>query len=229
MDAVVIETHALRRVFSKPRHLREGGWWQYLFGRTTTIEALRDITWNVASPEQVALIGTNGSGKSTLIKCLCGVIAPSSGDVRVLGLSPTRNRRQLLPQIGVMFGQKSLLFLDVTVRDCLDLYQAVYDIEPQDARTRLLELDDYLAIGHLLDRQVRKLSFGERMRCEIAIALLHRPKVCFLDEPTVGLDVETKHAFIHLLRSAAEEGVATIVATHDSTLVVKSHSVCWHD
>src|SRR5436190_12170523 len=154
--------------------------------------AVHPCSFHVEPGELVAFIGPNGAGKSTTIKMLTGILYPSAGEARVLGLVPWADRRTLAYNIAAVFGQKSQLWYHLPPQATFDLLARVYELEPAAYRRRAGELIDLFDLGQHLRTPVRKLSLGERMRCELAAALLHRPQVLFLDEPTIGLDVIAK-------------------------------------
>jgi ABC-2 type transport system ATP-binding protein len=204
MERLVIEARGLGRTFPARRR---GG---------QAVEALRDLTLGVGAGERVAFVGPNGAGKSTAIKLLTGVLHPTSGTAEVLGLVPWRRRRALARRIGTLFGQRSQLWFELTARQGLTLLAAVYDLTRDAARARVEELGGLLAIGEELDAPVRTLSLGQRMRCELAASLLHRPEVLFLDEPTIGLDLLAKQRFRELLITInAEQGTTVFLTSHD--------------
>ena len=183
---------------------------------STTVHALRDITFQIPQGALVGCIGPNGAGKSTLVKILCGILKPDSGDVSVNGREPFSQRQEHVRHIGVVFGQRTQLWWDLPVSDTFELLRALYQVPGHrfDARQKLLV--DRLGIGEILQQRVRELSLGQRMRCELAAALLHQPDVLFLDEPTIGLDAEAKLAVRELLRWLQQSGdVTTILTTHD--------------
>ena len=183
---------------------------------STTVHALRDITFQIPQGALVGCIGPNGAGKSTLVKILCGILKPDSGDVSVNGREPFSQRQEHVRHIGVVFGQRTQLWWDLPVSDTFELLRALYQVPGHrfDARQKLLV--DRLGIGDVLQQRVRELSLGQRMRCELAAALLHEPDVLFLDEPTIGLDAEAKLAVRELLRWLQQSGdVTTILTTHD--------------
>jgi ABC-2 type transport system ATP-binding protein len=142
--------------------------------------------------EFVGYIGPNGAGKSTTVKMLTGILHPTSGNVLVGGLSPQRDRQTLAKEIGVVFGQRTQLWWDLPTVDSFEILAAMYDVGKPDYQNFLKEFDDLLGIGEFLDTPVRRLSLGQRMRAELAASLVHRPKILFLDEPTIGLDVVAK-------------------------------------
>ncbi|MGD2206979.1 MAG: ATP-binding cassette domain-containing protein [Anaerolineae bacterium] len=180
-------------------------------------EAVKGISLAVEAGERVAFIGPNGAGKSTTIKMLVGILYPTSGQARVLGLTPWRQRQRLAYQIGAVFGQKSQLWYHLPPRDSFDLLARIYEVAPDAYRQRLDYLVDLFEIGEYLDAPVRKLSLGERMRCEIAASLLHRPRILFLDEPTIGLDVVVKQRIRDLILALnQEENVTIFLTSHDA-------------
>lgn len=184
--------------------------------RNQIVEVLKEISFSIEAGEFVGYIGPNGAGKSTTIKLLTGILYPSSGSVSVLGYNPHGQRYKYTYNIGVVFGQRSLLEYDIPVIDSLNLYRAIYEVEPAKYRKRLDEFCQILELDKLLHIPVRKLSLGQRMRCEIAASLLHEPKVIFLDEPTIGLDALSKEEIRKFLRRMNEqENITIILTTHD--------------
>jgi ABC-2 type transport system ATP-binding protein len=184
--------------------------------KTTTIDALRDVTFQIPQGALVGCIGPNGAGKSTLVKILCGILKPDSGTVNVNGREPFSQRQEHVRHIGVVFGQRTQLWWDLPVSDTFVLLRALYQVPGHRFDVRQKLLIDRLGIGETLNQRVRELSLGQRMRCELAAALLHEPDVLFLDEPTIGLDAEAKLAVRELLRWLQQTGdVTTILTTHD--------------
>jgi ABC-2 type transport system ATP-binding protein len=180
-------------------------------------EAVKAISFTVEGGERVAFIGPNGAGKSTTIKMLVGILYPTSGQAHVLDLVPWRQRGRLAYEIGAVFGQKSQLWYHLPPQDSFDLLARIYEIEPTGYRQRLAYLVELFEIGDYLAAPVRKLSLGERMRCEIAASLLHRPRILFLDEPTIGLDVVVKQRIRDLiLELNSQEGVTIFLTSHDA-------------
>ncbi len=179
--------------------------------------AVKGITFAVDEGERVAFIGPNGAGKSTTIKMLVGILYPTSGWAQVLGKTPWRERRQLSYEIGAVFGQRSQLWYHLPPSDSFDLLARIYDLDRAAYRQRLSYLVDLFEIGDYLQVPVRKLSLGERMRCEIAASLLHRPRILFLDEPTIGLDVVVKQRIRDLILDLnRQEGVTVFLTSHDA-------------
>ena len=182
-----------------------------------TVLAVKGISFAVDEGERVAFIGPNGAGKSTTIKMLTGILHPTSGNASVLGLVPWKQRQQLAYQIGAVFGQKSQLWYHLPPVDSFDLLAHIYALEPAAYHERCAMLVELFEIGSHLQTPVRKLSLGERMRCEIAASLLHRPRILFLDEPTIGLDVVVKQRIRDLiLELNQQEGVTVFLTSHDA-------------
>ena len=184
--------------------------------RWRTVEALRAVSFQLEQGELVGLIGPNGAGKSTTIKILSGILEPNAGRCEVDGLVPWRQRVRHVARIGVVFGQRSQLWWDLPVIDGFDLLRDIYRVPPAAYAAMRDELVALLRLERLLNQPVRQLSLGQRMRCEIAAALLHRPALLFLDEPTIGLDAPSKLAVREFVgRLNREHGVTVILTTHD--------------
>jgi len=181
------------------------------------IQAVKSITFAVEEGERLAFIGPNGAGKSTTIKMLIGILHPTSGQAQVLGKTPWQERQQLAYEVGAVFGQKSQLWYHLPPEDSFDLLAHIYKLDRSAYRQRLGYLVELFELGDYLDMPVRKLSLGERMRCEIAASLLHRPRILFLDEPTIGLDVVVKQRIRDLiLELNQQEGVTIFLTSHDA-------------
>ena len=188
-----------------------------LFNREyEVIHALRDVSFTIHDGEMVGYIGPNGAGKSSTIKILSGILTPDSGTVLVNGRVPYKNRIAHVREIGVVFGQRSQLWWDVPVIDSFELLKDIYSIPQPVYQQSLEELTELLALKELLRSPVRQLSLGQRMRCEIAASLLHRPRILFLDEPTIGLDAVSKLAVRDFIRKQNREHKTTVLlTTHD--------------
>jgi ABC-2 type transport system ATP-binding protein len=217
---IAIEVQELRKTF-RARQPRGPGIRARLADvvvpRSRDVHAVEGISFRIAAGERVAFIGPNGAGKSTTLKILAGILHPTSGDVTVAGLVPWRDRHELGFAIGTVFGQRSQLWYQLAPRDTLELLARVYELPRPVWRARLDALVHAFELEPLLDRPVRQLSLGERMRCEIAASLLHAPRVLFLDEPTIGLDVTAKATIRELLsRRSREEGTTLLLTSHDS-------------
>ncbi|HYT29952.1 MAG TPA: ATP-binding cassette domain-containing protein [Actinomycetota bacterium] len=185
-------------------------------GRRSLVEAVRGITFSVEQGERLAYIGPNGAGKSTSIKILTGILHPTKGSARVLGFVPWKERRALVRSIGVLFGQRSQLWFELSPRQSFDLLARIYGLDPSAARHRVEELAGLLESHDLFDVPVRNLSLGQRMRCELAASVLHDPKVLFLDEPTIGLDLVAKQRFRDMVvRLNEERGTTIFLTSHD--------------
>jgi viologen exporter family transport system ATP-binding protein len=182
------------------------------------VHAVSDLTFSVAAGETVGYIGPNGAGKSTTIKMLTGILVPSRGVMRVAGVEPSRARLALAKRIGVVFGQRTTLWWDLPLRDSFGLLRRIYRIPAERYRENLARFVELLELGPLLDVPVRQLSLGQRMRGDIAAALLHDPDVLYLDEPTIGLDIVSKVKVREFLRELrTERGTTILLTTHDLT------------
>ncbi len=184
--------------------------------KKTEVKAVEDVSFSVEKGEIVAFIGPNGAGKSTTIKMLTGIIQPTDGKIEVAGYNPSKDRKKLAYKIGCMFGQKSQLYMHLTVRDSYKLLCSIYDLDSKQAEEKIEEIASLFKIHDLLDRVVRKLSLGQRMICEIAGSVLHDPEIIFLDEPTIGLDIFAKARIREIIKKMNEEKGTTIFLTsHD--------------
>ena len=214
----IITASGVEKIFRQPkRQPGFGGAIRSLFSRTfTEIRAVDGISFTIDPGEAVGYLGPNGAGKSTMIKMMTGILVPSSGTVEVLGREPHSNRITNAAEIGVVFGQRSQLWWDLPVRDSFDLNRHIYDIPAPRFTDNLGRLTTMLDMASYIDRPVRQLSLGQRMRAEIAMALLHDPKILFLDEPTIGLDVVAKDVVRKFLAEVnRERGTTIILTTHD--------------
>ncbi|UTR09058.1 ATP-binding cassette domain-containing protein [Evansella sp. LMS18] len=214
----VIEVHKLRKEF-KSFSSRSGlaGAFRDLFTRNYKIlRAVDDIDLHVKQGEMVGYIGENGAGKSTTIKMLTGILTPTAGTVRINGMDPHKEREKFVRTIGVVFGQRSQLWWDIAVQESFRLLKKVYKVSDEDYNSHMKEVIETLEIESLLDKPVRKLSLGQRMRCELAAALIHNPPLLFLDEPTIGLDVLVKMKIRAFLKEINRKYKTTILlTTHD--------------
>ncbi|HVY03112.1 MAG TPA: ABC transporter ATP-binding protein, partial [Caulobacterales bacterium] len=180
------------------------------------VEAIRDVSFALERGELLGFIGPNGAGKSTTIKILSGILRPDSGRCEIDGLTPWRARAAHVARIGVVFGQRTQLWWDLPVIDGFDLLRAIYSVPEARYRRTRDEMIALMRLEKLLDQPVRQLSLGQRMRCEIAAAMLHEPALLFLDEPTIGLDAPSKLAVRDFVkRLNRERGVTVILTTHD--------------
>lgn len=178
--------------------------------------AVDNISFTVAPGEIVGYIGVNGAGKSTTIKMLTGILAPSSGTVRVLGRDPHRERVASVRQIGVVFGQRSQLWWDLALIESFNLIAKIYEVEPARYKLLLSQLSETLELHELFYKPIRTMSLGQKMRAELAAALIHEPKIVYLDEPTIGLDLLVKERIREVIkRQNTEHGTTFILTTHD--------------
>ncbi|MFF0274733.1 MULTISPECIES: ABC transporter ATP-binding protein [unclassified Streptomyces] len=207
-----IELESLEKVFTVRR--RAG----LLRREKKEVRAVDGISFTVGRGEMVGYIGPNGAGKSTTIKMLTGILTPSGGRLRVAGIDPSRERTRLAQRIGVVFGQRTTLWWDLPLRDSYRLMHRMYRIPDARFRENLDRCVELLELGELLDVPVRQLSLGQRMRGDIAAALLHDPEVLYLDEPTIGLDVVSKTRVREFLsRLNTTQGTTVLLTTHDLT------------
>lgn len=181
------------------------------------VPAVKSISFSIQPGERVAFIGPNGAGKSTTLKMLSGIMTPTGGTAHVAGLVPWQDRKALAYHIGLVFGQRSQLWYHLPVRHSFDLLGRIYGLSTQIYNTQLAVLEKSFSLTNLLDKPVKSLSLGQRMRCEIAASLIHNPKILFLDEPTIGLDVTTKAELReHLKYINAHHGTTIILTSHDT-------------
>ena len=216
----MIEVQELTKVFRKP--IRGNG----LSGMVKTlcsrqydeVRAVDGISFTVPDGEIVGYIGANGAGKSTTSKMMCGILTPSSGSVRIDGVEPYRRRRQVAQHIGVVFGQKTQLWWDIPLVESFEVLKEIYQIPDADYTERMRFLGEVLDITRFLSQPVRTLSLGERMRADLAASMLHNPRILFLDEPTIGMDVLVKEKIrlaVHALNKSY--GTTVVLTTHDMT------------
>ena len=197
------EKNILKRLFSK---------------NVKVVQALKNVNFEVEEGDIVGYIGPNGAGKSTTIKIMSGILTPTSGECKILGYTPWIERKKYVKNIGVVFGQRSQLWWDVPVCDSFELLKDIYKIPQHKYEETLQELTEKLNLGEILNRPLRQLSLGQKMKCELAGSLLHRPKILFLDEPTIGLDAVTKLAVRDFVKEINKKwGTTVILTTHDMT------------
>ena len=193
------------------------GAFQSMFSaKTEELKAVKGVSFSIKRGERVGLIGENGAGKSTTLKMLTGIIVPTSGELEVLGLVPWKERRKLALNIGVVFGQRPQLLWDIPVQETFRLLEAMYHIPDEVYQITYKEAVRRLGLEPLLSTPVRLLSLGQRMRCDLAAALLHAPAVAFLDEPTIGLDLTVKEQVREYIRDMQKQfGTTLLITTHD--------------
>ncbi|HEV2339538.1 MAG TPA: ATP-binding cassette domain-containing protein [Patescibacteria group bacterium] len=178
-----------------------------------TIQAVKDVSFDITEGELIGFIGPNGAGKTTTLKMLSGLLYPSSGKVQVLGYTPFERKKQFLKQISLVMGQKNQLWWDLPPMETFLLNKEIYEVSQEQFDQTLRDLVELLDIADILKVQVRKLSLGQRMKCELVAALLHNPKVLFLDEPTIGLDVVMQKKLREFIKAYNEKYKATIILT----------------
>lgn len=180
------------------------------------IKAVDGISFHVEKGEILGFIGPNGAGKSTVIKMLTGILTPTSGTCEINGYIPQKDRQKYVKEIGVVFGQRTQLWWDLALRETYAVLKEIYNVPDDEYKKRMAFLNEVLELDEFIASPVRTLSLGQRMRADIAASLLHNPKVLFLDEPTIGLDVVVKDNIRHAIQKInAEEGTTVILTTHD--------------
>lgn len=181
-----------------------------------TIKAVNDISFTVEKGEMLAFIGPNGAGKSTTIKMLTGILYPTNGEIMVNGINPAKQRKKLAYKIGTVFGQKEQLWTHLTPYDNFKFFGAIYDIPNNEIEDRIEELSKTFELEKFINTPVRNLSLGQRIRCEMVAALIHKPEILFLDEPTIGLDPVVKKNIRKLIRKMNKElGTTIFLTSHD--------------
>ena len=216
MQAITVENLSKTFLVKRKEKGMRGSIKAIIHPQTEEIQAVKGVTFAVEEGEILAFIGPNGAGKSTTIKMLTGILYPDGGRVEVLGLDPTKKRKQLAYRIGTVFGQKEQLWTHLTPCDNFRFFGAIYDLSERETEERIAELSERFALGDFIDTPVRNLSLGQRIRCEIVASLIHKPKVLFLDEPTIGLDPVVKENVRELIRQMNREEHTTIFLTsHD--------------
>lgn len=181
------------------------------------VEAVKNISLTIEKGEMVAFIGPNGAGKSTTIKMLSGILSPTSGHIQVCGLNPIHERAKLSYKIGCVFGQRSQLLPNLPLRDSFELFGKMYDLTNEQINARIAELSETFNLHKIIDQPTRQLSLGQRMRGEIVACIIHRPEIVFLDEPTIGLDIESKLSLRKILKNLNEkEGTTVFLTSHDT-------------
>ncbi len=233
----VIETKDLTKEFTVKKNT--GSFLRRILSRENVIiNAVRGINIKVNKGELVGLIGPNGAGKSTTIKMLTGILHPTSGTMKILGKNPVTERQILAYNIGTIFGQKPQLWYHLPAIDTYNLLKDIYNINDQEYKQRLRQLVKEFEVEHLINTPVRKLSLGERMRCELIGSLLHKPQLLFLDEPTIGMDIIVKKKIREMIKRMNKEHELTIILTsHDlediedvcERIIIINHGVIVYD
>ncbi len=215
---MMIEAEGLNKTFRVARRRPGllGGLRSVVNPDVKIVQAVQDLFLKVEYGEMIGLVGPNGAGKSTSIKMMTGILVPTSGQIRVAGLIPLHQRRELAARIGVVFGQRSQLWWDLPLIDSLSLLRYLYRVPEERHRTNLARMRKMLDLDEFIDTPVRQLSLGQRMRGDLAAALLHDPELLYLDEPTIGLDIVAKARIREFLLSInAERGTTVLLTTHD--------------
>lgn len=216
MQAIRVENLSKTFRVKKKEKGMKGSIRAILHPQTEKIQAVNGVSFQVEEGEMLAFIGPNGAGKSTTIKMLTGILYPDGGRAEVLGIDPTKKRKQLAYQIGTVFGQKEQLWTHLTPYDNFRFFGAIYDLSERETEARIEELAQRFELGTFIDTPVRNLSLGQRIRCEIVASLIHKPRVLFLDEPTIGLDPVVKENIRSLITQMNREEHTTIFLTsHD--------------
>ncbi len=233
MEAV-IEVHDLIKeyIVTKKESGLRGALKGLLFPEKSTVRGVDGISFSINPGEIVGYIGPNGAGKSTTIKMLTGILHPTSGSIKVCGVSPQADRKSVVRKLGVVFGQRTQLYWDLRLGESFELLRRIYQIDKTSYEESLTILSDVLKLNEFINTPVRQLSLGQRMRGDLAAAMLHSPSILFLDEPTIGLDADAKHAIRNFIKEInRKRGVTVILTTHDlddveelcSRLVVVNH------
>ena len=210
----IIEVKDLTKVYQVP--VKQSFWKSIFWAKNKPLVAVNKINLEISEGESVALLGPNGAGKTTTLKMLTGLLYPSEGEIKVLGFEPTKRDRRFLMQIALVMGNKSGMSWDLSARQSFGLFKSIYQISDKDFEKRLDELLELLDAKEFLDTPIRKLSLGQRLKMELVGAILHRPKLLFLDEPTIGLDVVSKRKIRNFLRYLhKEEGTTIILTSHE--------------
>lgn len=221
MSGAIIDVQGLSRIFSV-RSVNPSAKGFFARKLVTDLIAVKDLNFSISAGQKVAFIGPNGAGKSTTLKMLCGLLRPSSGSARVAGLVPWEETQDLSRRIGLVFGQRSHLWPALPVADSFDLLAKIYDLPSTDYVRQRDKLIDLFGLSGFLSQYARSLSLGQRMRCDIAAALLHQPEILFLDEPTIGLDVTAKALLRdHLNKLAGEFETTILLTSHDTDDIEK--------
>ena len=215
MENYVIEVNDVKRKFKTYEVKTSGSFVSKLFRKKVYKKALDGVSFKIGEGEIVALLGRNGSGKSTIVKILSGILHPDSGSIRVLGLDPWDDRIKLASQVGVVLGAHGQLFWNLPASDAFNFMKGVYEIKDSDFRKRLKYFLDLLNLKEVFRRQVRQLSLGEQMKCNFVSSVLHMPRIVFLDEPTIGVDIPSKTALRNaIMRMRSEHKTTFLITTH---------------
>ena len=216
----IVEAKNLSKVFEKKTKLP--GLKNFFKPMVEEFKAVDDISFKVNKGERIAFVGPNGAGKSTTIKMLTGILHPTQGSIKIAGLDPIKQRKQVAYKIGCLFGQKSGLWMHLSAFDTYKLFGAIYDLDEDTTLKRINHLIELFDIKDLVHTPVRRLSLGQRMICEIVGVLIHEPEIIFLDEPTIGLDIVVKEKVRNLIKDINEKSNVTVFLTsHDVSDIEK--------
>ena len=219
----IIEVKNLSKNYKyKVKQENKGFFYNLFYGQEKVVKAVNNISFDVKEGETIAFIGPNGAGKSTTIKMLTGILYPTEGNIKICGLTPIQDRNTLAYKIGTVFGQRSQLLPNLPLTESMEMFGAMYDMDKDTIKKRIKELSELFNLKEFINQPVRKLSLGQRMRAEIATSLIHNPKIIFLDEPTIGLDVVSKKSLRDLLLKINKEQKVTIFLTSHDTEDIQS-------
>ena len=219
----IIEVKNLSKEYKyKVKDENKGFFYNLFHEKEKVVKAVNNISFDVEEGETIAFIGPNGAGKSTTIKMLTGIIYPTKGDIKVCGLTPIKDRNKLAYKIGTVFGQRSQLLPNLPLTESMEMFGVMYDMDKKSIKKRIDELSELFDLKEFIKQPVRKLSLGQRMRAEIATSLMHSPRIIFLDEPTIGLDVVSKKSLRELLLKINKEEKVTIFLTSHDTEDIQS-------
>jgi ABC-2 type transport system ATP-binding protein len=220
MNKTIIKAEKLTRVYDIPV---KQGWMRSIFWpKYSQLTAVDGVSFEINKGESVALLGPNGAGKTTTLKMMTGLLHPSEGKIEVLGFKPYERDYSFLRQIALVMGNKNGLSWDLSSRHGFELYQTIYDLNKEEINKTIEELAEILEVSQVLDRPVRKLSLGQRLKVELIGSILHNPKILFLDEPTLGLDIMAKRSIREFLkRSNQTKGTTLILTSHDMADIEK--------
>lgn len=219
----IIEVKDLTKEYKyKVKDEKKGFIYNLFNEKENKVNAVNDISFNVEEGETIAFIGPNGAGKSTTIKMLTGILYPTKGSIKICGLTPIKDRNALAYKIGTVFGQRSQLLPNLPLTESMEMFGVMYDMDQKQIKNRIKELVELFELQEFINQPVRKLSLGQRMRAEIATSLMHSPKIIFLDEPTIGLDVVSKKNLRDLLKKINQEQKVTIFLTSHDTEDIES-------
>ena len=219
----IIEVKNLSKNYKyKVKQENKGFLYNLFHEQEKVVKAVNNISFDVKEGETIAFIGPNGAGKSTTIKMLTGILYPTEGNIKICGLTPIQDRNALAYKIGTVFGQRSQLLPNLPLTESMEMFGAMYDMDKDTIKKRIKELSELFDLKEFINQPVRKLSLGQRMRAEIATSLIHNPKIIFLDEPTIGLDVVSKKSLRDLLLKINKEQKVTIFLTSHDTEDIQS-------